>query len=288
MFRSTAIIRLIFLLLTVGFIQSCKLVDSILKTDKSGIKLCYSFSDVGSLNYKQIQKIEQEIEVSGQVIKVNINQSADFNVFESFVKDGLTRLEVKLNSLVFIIDAGGQKASSDLKDLAGREFRFSISETGRETGLEEAEAIDFEIVQSEKANLTSIFKGFFPDVKMGIVNPGDTWNSSDTIIYRDSLRSSELILNNLHTLNGIVEMDGYNCAEIRNEFSGTIMAKANTRGMEIITEARLKGTSIWYFAFNKGIFIRESSSGNANGIIRTPQGEMKLLRRFSNEVNLVH
>ncbi len=267
--------------------QQCRLMSPMLQAEKVGVKLSYSFTDAGSLNYRQEQKIDQEIQVGQQNIKVAIIQSTDFNVVELTEDHNLIRLACKLNSLSFDINAGGQPIKSDLKELQGKEFRFTLSDYGRESDMKEADALDFEIVPSEKGNLTSIFKGIFPDLSPGVLKAGSSWNSSDTVSYLDEQRSSELILENHHTLAGFVEIDGFNCAEIRNDFTGSIKAQTMTQGMEIVTDAVIKGTSTWYFVFDKGRFLKETSSGTADGIIKTPQGEMKLLRKFNNITTLV-
>lgn len=277
----------IFFILALFLMQGCKILKPIPQAERVGVKLNYSFPPGEWLHYKQTQNIDQNIKVGQQDIKVIIDQIADFLISGSSESGEEINLNVRLNNLAFDINAGGQLIKPDLNSIKGKEFGFTLTKYGKELNMQETDAINFEIVPSEKSDLTSIFKGIFPDLPGGAIKKGKSWDVSDTIIYKDENRSSVLILNNTHTLNGFVEMDGYNCAEVNSVSVGTIKSVSKNQGMEIETDAAINGTSVWYFAFDKGVFIKESSQGVSDGIIKTPQGDLSLVRKFNIETKLI-
>lgn len=266
--------------------SSCATKNVLTKASKKGVLMEYNFTD-NYLNYKQNQKIDQTIEAEGQQIKINIVTNVDFLTKKNAMEGENIKIDVKLNSAEMGIEAMGQNMDPDLTDLDGKEFHMVLSKQGEEVDTHEADAIVFQTSPDERSNLGMIFNSLFPDLPGKTVKINDTWTSRDSIHFKDGERFTILDINNTHTLNNFINIDGVNCAEIKSSYQGTMKGKSFTQGMELKVDGTIEGEGVWYFDFENGILIKDNSTGVADGKISMSMAEMPLKRVFNNSTELV-
>lgn len=278
-------LSLVWILAIVVF-SSCGTQNALTKARKSGVKLEYSFPDT-YMNYKLVQNIEQEIDASGQLIEIDIVSEADFLTKKNADEGDNIKIDLKLNSVSMEIDVMGQQMGPDLSELNGKEFHMVVSKTGEEVDTHEADEIIFQTSPDEKSNLGLIFNSFLPDLPDDVVKLEDSWTSRDSIYSKDGDRFTMVVTNNTHTLKNFIDLEGKNCVEVNSKYVGYIKGKSYSQGNELIIDGKISGEGTWYFDFENGRLIKDSTTGLADGSISMSMGDMSLKRIFNNTTELI-
>ena len=87
--------------------------------------------------------------------------------------------------------------------------------------------------------------------------------STQTLSFEIDIKEGDsethIAIESVNTLEGIETVNGLRCAKIRSESTGTVDGKGKQEGIDLVTKAGIKGTDIWYFAFEEGIFVKVTS-----------------------------
>ena len=76
----------------------------------------------------------------------------------------------------------------------------------------------------------------------------------------------QLITSN-NKFEGIVNMDGFECAKITATTSGTREQSGEAQGMDILVKGTFTGTYEMYFAVKEGFIVRETASSKLTGTL---------------------
>lgn len=286
--KKLSLLKQLFLpgLTAILILSSCKTQNVITRAQKSGVEMEYQFP-AEYINYKQIQKIDQEIDAMGQLINIDITSELNFLTKKNADVGGNTKIDVKINDLKMSIDAMGQEMGPDLTELNGKEFDLVVSKKGKELDTHEADEIIFQVSPDEKSNVGLLFNTIFPDLPNGKVRINDSWTSKDSVNFKDGERYTILVTNNTYTLNNFVEMDGANCAEIKSAYEGYMKGKSFSQGQEMLIDGKITGEGTWYFDFEKGQLVKDNVVGLADGKIKMSMGDMSFKRKLDNSTELV-
>lgn len=265
---------------------ACGTQNVLTKAKKNGVMLEYSFP-IDYQSYKQVQKIDQEIDAMGQLIEIDIVSELDFLLKKNADEGENAKLEVKVSSISMEMEIMGQQMGPDLSELNGKEFHMVVSNKGKEVDTHEADEIVFQVSPDEKSNLGMMFNSILPDLPDDPVKIGNTWTSRDSIYFKDGERYTLLVTTNTHTLNDYLEYEGVNCAEVKTKYEGYLKGKSYSQGTGLTFDGKINGDGIWYFDFENGRLIKDSSTGLADGKIYMDMSEMSMKRGFNNTTELV-
>jgi hypothetical protein len=175
-----------------------------------------------------------------------------------------------------------------MTSLRGRSFDMVLSPLGSEVDVSAAEAITFEAATGPRSIATG-FKLFFPDLPGKPLKVGDSWPSGGGVTEKSGGVEVKLEFQNVNTFEGLETIDGRECARIRSEVTGNLSGSGNQQGMDMVFSGTGKGTDLWYFAVQEGIYVKSTSDmkmdisitlgalGQTLPTTQTRKGEVKLV-----------
>ncbi len=242
------------------------------------------------LKYNFSEEMNQNIEVQGQSIDVEVNSKTAFSVKSKGQKGGNHQLGITIDSMSINIISLEGDLSPDMSPVIGKSFDMTLSPLGKELELSGAESIQYELPSEGKTSISSDFQAIFPNLAGRSVKIGDTWTSTDTVTEKSESSEVQFNLKSVHTLEGFETVDGMECVKITAEVTGTLTGTGEQQGMELAFEGEIKGTDTWYFAYKKGIFVKMISTAVSEGIIEVvgvQDMSIPMIQEFNVEIKLV-
>lgn len=232
-------------------------VNSQNKPAENGVKLVYKYSGNKSYKYLNVTKIVQSMDVGGQTMDVNVNSVLGCTVKSAGVKDNNLLLEVKIDSVLQVMDTPQGGAGGEITDAKGKTFSMVLSPVGKEIDVTGAKAITYNVEGSGQSDASQQFSGFFPDLPEGVVSPGYKWSSSDTLKTGTTENSNLMVVKSANTFDGYEEVNGIKCAKISTLVEGTRTTKTQTQGMDLFMTGPFTGTVTLYFNLEAGCFVKQ-------------------------------
>jgi hypothetical protein len=273
------------------FLAGCAVKKGDLWGDpKTGLILQYRMPDDQILKYQSSGEVNQNMEIMGQSVDVEINSASVFSAKSKGLKGDNHQLGITIDSMSTDIISMQGELSPDMSTVIGKSFDMTLSPLGKELELSGAESIKYDLGAEGKRSISSDFQAVFPDLADRPVKIGDTWTSTDTITEKSENNESIIHLESVNTLKGFETVDGMECVKITVELTGTSEGKGEQQGMDLISEAEVKGTATWYFAYKEGIFVKMISTVSSEGTITVsgPQNmSIPMTLEMKGEVKLV-
>lgn len=277
--------------LAITFLAGCAVKTANLWGDpKTGLILQYQMPEDRVLKYQSSGGMTMDLEVMGQSMEIEAEETLAFTVKSKGQKEGNYQLHVTIDSMGMKITAPQRDFAPDLSPVKGESFDMTFSPLGEEKDLLGAESIEYEVEPGTITNIASKFQAIFPDFAGRPVKIGDTWTTQAVITENSSKSESVIKLELLNTLEGFETVEGMECVRIKTEFTGTLEGKSEPEpGVELVSEGDVKGTDIWYFAYKEGIFVKTVTNGMGDiTATATAQGvTIPMKRVFQNEMKLV-
>jgi hypothetical protein len=107
----------------------------------------------------------------------------------------------------------------------------------------------------------------FPDLPGTPLKPGETWTSQDTIAVSNGGMEVRIESQRINTLAGFESVDGLKCAKITVAVTGTLKGQGSQMGAAVTLDGNIEGTDTWYFAPEKGLFVKSSSDLITKGTV---------------------
>ena len=257
---------------------------------ETGLILTYRMQQDAALTYRYTNEFVQTMDIMGQSMKITADDMHLFTMASKGAKTDNLMFAVTVDSISMNISTPQGEMTPDLSALPGKSFEMILSPLGKELEIIGADAIEYKIPGQGKRNIKSTFLALFPDLPADPVTVGDSWTSIDSIPDKSEGGEMLIVFENTHTLAGYETMHGTECAKITTEFTGTLRGTSMQGGMELVSEAAIKGNDTWYFAYKKGYFVESASSGTAEGTIRDTGGQglnIPMSREFKMGLKLV-
>ena len=256
---------------------------------QTGVMLQYRLPMDEALMYESTGDVTQTIDVMGQTIDTEINSSSKYSFTSKGLRDGNLVLGVKIGDMEINVASVQGDFTPDMSTVIGKGFDMILSPMGKELDVSGAKELEYETA-SGKQSLSSGFQAIFPNLPDKPLKIGDTWPTEDTIV--DSSTSTEVTikLENLNTVDGFEVVDGMECVRIKTTGTGTFTGEGTEGGADLVFNADIKSTDIWYFAYKKGVFVKMESEAFAEGTITvtSPQNmEIPLARDMKTSIWLV-
>jgi len=239
----------------------------------NAVNLKYGFSGDESYSYLQESQIIQTIVFGGQEVSTTIKTDMGFTASSKGVTDGSLGLDITIDTLGLTVNSMAGNITEDIDDLKGKSFYMTMNTKGEDQNLDEAEKLTYTIAGMSTSNLKAGFIMIFPELPGENIQPGFTWEDTDTINIDTDTETLEMITLSKNTVESIEEVSGYECYKISYQVSGTRDGSSQTPQGMIITNSDISGTGYYYFAFKEGILVSDHSDIKSDGTVVIPTGE---------------
>jgi len=99
------------------------------------------------------------------------------------------------------------------------------------------------------------------------LKPGDNWASNDKNKIKATSKSMKQFVHADNKFEGVVTVDGVECAKITAVLKGTREQTGQNMGMDLSIKGDFTGTAELYFAIKDGYLVKQSSTSKMTGII---------------------
>jgi hypothetical protein len=229
-----------------------------------------------ALTYQGKSEEAQVMEIQGQSVSTQTNNTATFTFKAKGMKDKNLVLGVTVDNIATTVTTSAQgDMSPDMSSVKGKAFDMIVSPLGTEIDVSGAEAITYDMA-GETRNLSSGFKTFFPDLPGKPAKIGDTWPSTATTEEKTGAMNIKIDLQYVNTLEGFETVDGMECARISSQVTGAISGTGNQGGADLTFSGTSKGKDLWYFAVKEGMYIKQTSESTTEMSIDVPAAGMTI------------
>ncbi len=255
---------------------------------QAGLILQYQMPEGQELTYDSWEKSHQASDLMGRTIETDTSSKNSFSVRSKGTVENKHQLTITINDMSLKVQSPQIDLEPDMSQVIGKSFDMNLSLLGKESELKGVEDITYDLGPEGTRSIASTFKQIFPDLAGRPLKIGDTWPDETTISEKTDNGEVVIRLSEENTLDGFETIDGMECARILSQYSGTIEGKGAQQGIELNTKGNIKGTSTWYFAYKRGIFVKHTNKGTAEGMIDVPsQGlEIPFTREMISEISL--
>lgn len=228
---------------------------------KTGLNLKYSIAPDQVLNYRNSSET-QTLEMMEQSMKSSIINSFDYSIRGTGTDEQNNLLtEITINDFSISSSTVQGKFTPDTSALKGKSFNVTFSPTGKEllfTGVDELPQISIGQMGGEGQSVEHYFMDILPDLADNPIKVGESWISQ-----RDSrLQAGPLEISvkaeSTSILEGLETVDRMKCARVKTLEKNVLVGSGDMMGNKIKLKGEINTTSIWYFAYKKGIFVRAS------------------------------
>jgi hypothetical protein len=231
------------------------------------VKLTYNMTEGKSISYNSFSIVNQAMDIQGQTVNVNIDNTTAFKVKMTGKNEDNLKLEITMDSLIMKVESMQGSTGGKIKDVEGKSFNMLLSPLGKEVDVTDASKIEYTFEGTSAANLSQLFSTIFPDLPEKPVKPGDTWSKNDTVSVKTSTTKTNQILLSTYKFEGVEKMNGVECAKITSTVSGTMESNVQNMGMDIFYSGPLQGTVTLYFAVSEGFLVMQESVTKMNGTV---------------------
>lgn len=284
----TATPRTLGSLLVFGLLTGCATTQALWGDPATGLILRYRLPEDQVLSYQSTSEVQQEMEVMGQQVAMDINSETAFTVTPREHGETGYRLGINFDSMTLKMTGPMGELSSDTSGVVGKGFEMSLSDLGKESDLSGADSLRYEIGPGESRSVESDFQAFFPDLPETPIKVGGTWTSQDTITETMDEGEVRIQAESVNTLDGFETIEGVECVKVTAAVTGTFEGEGKQRGADLEFEGTMEGTETWYFAYKEGRYVRMTSEILSEGtvVVSEPRMIIPLTRNMKVEVGL--
>ncbi len=230
---------------------------------QTGLILQYRMAPDQMLNYKasiggvtSMNIMDQKMETTTDV---NLNYSIKGTGIDE-KKNLLTQIGIEALDIVFSSMEG--KMTVQTSSLIGKSFGLTFSPIGNEiefVGIESVPKINFGEMEGGERSIQSYFIDILPDLSINPIKVGETWIGQKE--YKEPSGAFDLTVNleSNNVLEGLETIGDKECARIETQSTGIITGSGSQQGMNMVFNGKLKSTSTWYFAYQEGLFVKETA-----------------------------
>jgi hypothetical protein len=276
--------------LAMGLLAGCAAKKYVMVEKPKGITLEYRMPEGEVLRYTTSQQTTQTMEPMGMPLETVMTKSYELSLKPEGREGEAYEVEITVDAM----DAGAKTVqgefSADVDSVIGKSFGMSMSRLGKVLDVSEAEAIQYGIGPQGTRSIKADFEFMFPRLAEMPLSIGDTWTTRDTVSMIEGGIEILIISEGINTLKAIEPMAGFDCAVVETQVAGEVRGEGEQQGAKVGFEGTITGTETWYFAYQQGIFVENSSNIYTNGSISVSgPSEMTfpMTERASSKVSLV-
>jgi len=257
-------------IITLVILPGCKVKKDLAGSPETGLAMKYSNNDGKTLLYDWDTELNEKVNYQGNNIEIGITVDLLFLMEPEAKTKGKLDYKVTIDEMETKLTSPRGESTGDVSGAKGKSFGLCIDPDGRNTVITGADNVKYEIIPGQSRSVAMNYQNFFPKLPQNFVKQGDSWEYSDTISESENDSKVILIFNNHQTFEGTETIEGMECARIVNRFSGFIEGQGIQEGINIVTKGTLEGSETWYFSWEKGILVRQSTKGTAEALVTSP------------------
>lgn len=256
---------------------------------QTGLILKYRMAEDQVLKYQASSDFKMKLEVMGQKMEIDGKEAYAFSVEAKGLKEDNHKLGVTIDSMSISLTTPQGELNADMSGVEGKGFDMVLSPLGEEMDMSGAESLKYELEPGNVYNVKSKFQLIFPDLAGRPLKLGDTWKSKGALDEKTSKGFMTITFDSLNTLEGFETVDGLECVKITSESVGVLKGKSQPQpGVDLVSEGKINGTDIWYFAYKEGMLVKVITKGTGETTAKGPQNiTIPMTRQFEGEVKLI-
>jgi hypothetical protein len=240
---------------------------------KDGIKLVYNYPAGIPVKYQTNSNVLQKMDINGQTMETNVSSVLGCTINSKGNKENNLLLEVTIDTVGQIVESPMGSQGGAFADAKGKSFTMTLSQTGKEIDVTEAQSIVFKVETGGSSDAMQSFSDFFPDLPEESLTQGYTWISNDSVNGKSGGAEIMMTIKAENKFDGFEMAGDINCIRISSVLSGIRVIKTQTQGMDVKASGPYTGTSILLFSQEKGYFIKKTVDTKMSGMIEltTPE-----------------
>ncbi len=277
-------------IIAVVLLAGCAVKKEIWGDPESGLNLTYRMEENQILKYQVSSEEIQKLDMMGQKMETKSTSGIQFSMQSKGLKEEDLLLGITVDTMNINVSGGmAGNITPDLGAVIGKSFQMTLSPLGKEGGFSGIEALQYQLGPAGKRNIDSSFKNIFPDLADKPVKINDTWTSKDDATEKAGNIDIHSITECVNTLIGLVTVNGLECVKIEVKIAGTFDGTGEQMGSKFTFKGKINGTSTWYFAYKKGIFVSLKSNTASEGKIEVKAAGMTIPMKSESkaEINLI-
>jgi len=254
-------------IISAGLIMIFSCISSYLPAQNTGgpVTLHYKYPADKSVRYLTNSNMVQIMDIQGQTMQTDVNSVFGCTVRSAGNADNNLVLEVTVDTIgqTTVSPMGG--AGGAVQGIKGKSCVIVIAPDGKVADLSDAAAFTYNIEGSGETNLSQTLGDYFPRLPANPVQPGDTWNLTDSVLTASTSMTMKTIDMSINKVEGSETVNGIECAKISSQHTGTMTMTVQNQGMDIFIKGPYTGTSEYLFAVKEGYLVKLTSSTKLKG-----------------------
>ncbi len=246
-------------ILSLAALVGCAGRKAAVKTS-GGVILQYRMSEGKAMKYEKTETSTQSMKVMGQAMDTSTYKTIAFTVEPKGLKEGKQSLTITIDAMDAGLETPQGKFSADTEAAVGESFGMMLSTQGKETDLDEAAGIEYDLGMAGTRSVRPDFESCFPDLPDGRVKIWDTWTTKDTTNMAESGMDIQIVTENLNVLEGYEKVNGRECAKVTVDVKGSVTGEGMQGGANLAFEGEMTGKETWYFDYAGGLLIKSVSN----------------------------
>jgi hypothetical protein len=224
------------------------------------------------------------MEMMGQNVETVTDASTGYTIEgKGLDKKKNIKTEATFTSMSMVTQSPQGENNYDTSSIIGKPFGVTFSPLGKSL---EYSGIDSTMVlnlgQGGTRSVKDLFRNPLQDMPDHPVKIGDTWTQSDSVTVPQGGLNITVKTEGTLTLKGFEEQDGFECAKIAIEGTGTIDGQGQQMGMDVAIEGDIESHGTIYFAYKKGVLVK-SQSESFTEMTAALSGQMNMTIPISQE-----
>jgi len=226
---------------------------------KSGLILEYRMSEGKALKYQNTMDVVQTMDMMGQEVQSTTSMDLTFSAKSKGIKNNLHMLGVTIDDLSLKVESPQGNFDPDMSSIVGKSFDMDLSFLGKELNFDGAKKLKYNLGPEGDRDLFSNFQTLFPNLAGKPLKIGDTFTTYDTLNVDEGGVSLQMLFENSNTLAGLETIEGHECVKVTAKVKGTMKGSGNQGGADLEFEGNIEADETWYFAYKKGLIVKQNS-----------------------------
>ncbi len=294
--KSRTLVTLSFSILILSILIGCAAKKSFWGNPKTGLILMYQLSPDQVCKYNTTTEQNQTMEMMNQSMESEANTLMNYSLKETGFDTAENYItKITIDTISMNAKGPGGERTFDLSSLMGKSVKFVVSPKGKQIELSNPDSVKINLgpMAGGEQDAKSFFQDIdiLPELPQNPIKIGESWTSEKNEKQPRSGMEINIDSKTTSTLKGFENIEGTDCLKIVSQITGTIDGSGEQMGRQMDIEGDIDGSSTWYFAYKKGVFVKLTSNQSIESTI-TVSGQanmtIPMTLEIKTEIKLVH
>ena len=228
---------------------------------KSGFILSYKLAKDQVWKYETKSTQVQTMEMMGNSMESTTEARSIYTITGLGLNEKKhTTSKVKMESSSIKAKSAQGEKDIDLSAIIDKNFGLTFDRSGKKVSFSNPENIEIDMGQGGKRNAEEFFKNILPRLATEPKKLDGSWkvNEKDTVNQGGLDIIADILT--INTIEGLETVEAIECLKITSKITFTIEGLGKQMGADITLEGDGEGTSVWYYAFQDGIFVKSTNN----------------------------